>query len=168
MDNIDENAADAFRVDCKCLPACTSLQHDGSINHIKYDLEIIRKSIGGTKFKWDNNEWNAKRTIVTYFVIVVSDHLDWPYISVAPKLEQWNAWKSTISPIFYQTVAVYSGYFWVSHCWAWLSLFISSRFDYSGRFDDRLLKISSYLLSKLTKICMHIAHGTQFKHSSSS
>lgn len=66
MDEIDENSADAFRDDCNCLPACTSIEYSGNINHIKYDLEVLQKSDGVSKLKWEMMNW-MQYELMKYF-----------------------------------------------------------------------------------------------------
>lgn len=46
-----DHDADSFREECNCLPACTSIEYNGEISHIKYDMNVLQKSIGVKKFR---------------------------------------------------------------------------------------------------------------------
>lgn len=39
-----KNVGKSFRKECNCLPACTSIEYNAVVSHIKYDEDILNQT----------------------------------------------------------------------------------------------------------------------------
>lgn len=44
VDRDNDQYAETFRKECKCLPSCTSIDYSADINSIKFDMNILKNS----------------------------------------------------------------------------------------------------------------------------